>query len=324
MQWIFQTTGVIHHYKPDFHPGTQPIRVLHHVNVYWFQNLHPDFGNELTTAFDKHGLSKTLDIKFAEQPIQKGPYITVKDKTITIEETFLSFLWCISHSVYTLYIQTIDYPKLNAQQGRERYKISDKLIKNAKELFNYGKSLIVDFTKWDIENMPNPEKYLAEERDFIEQPNIFYTQAVNFILAHEYTHAIKHIDEIKKGVKDVSSFIAYEKEADHDAIELMKKGIFPSKINQLAVEIGVTIGILSMLYFSASTKGVKHPNIEDRLVDALNQLGLDDNSPCWGIALIGIELWSEQFGLEYKWDKNLSDKQAFEKIISEIKSKNAK
>jgi hypothetical protein len=323
MSWLVQTTGIINHYNDKIHLGTQPIRVLHHVNVYWFQNLHPDFINELNDAFDKYGLSRTLDIKFGEHPIQFGPHITVADKTITFDETFLSYLWCISHSVYTLYIQTIDYPRLNLQYGYERYKVSDKLIKKAKALFDYGKSLIVDFTKWDIDNIPNPEKYLAEERDFIEQPNIFFTHAVDFILAHEYIHAIKHIDEIRKGVYDKSSFIAYEKEADYEAVELMKKGIHPSQINLLGIHIGITIGILSMLYFNSSTKGSKHPNIEDRLVDALNQLNLDENSPCWGIALIGIELWAEQFGLNYKWDKNLSDKQAFDKVIAEIKSTNA-
>ena len=323
MNWIFQTTGIINHYNDKIHLGTQPIRVLHHVNVYWFQNLHPDFMAELTTAFDKYDLAKKLDVKFGEHPIQSGPYITVANKTITLDETFLSYLWCISHSIYTLYIQTIDYVRLNQQFGFERYKISEDLITKARTSFDYGKSLILDFTKWDIDNLPNPEKYLAEERDFIEQPNIFYTHAINFILAHEYTHGIKHIDEIKKGVYEKSSFIAFEKEADFEAIELMKKGIFSNKINELGIQIGITIGILSMLYFSSSTKGIKHPNKEDRLVDGLIQLGLEDESPCWGIALIGIELWSEQFGLDYKWDRKLTDKQAFDDIIYKIKSTNA-
>ena len=323
MNWLVTTSGIINHYNSKIHPGTQPIRVLHPVNVYWFQNLHPNFMDELNVAFDKHGLSKTIDIVYGDEHIKFGPHIKVATKTITFHETFFSYLWCVTHAIYTLYVQTIDYPRLNKLEGFEKYKISEKQIEKAKILFTYAKSLITNFEKWDIENLPNPEKYLAEERDYIEQPNIFFTSAINFILAHEYVHSIRHIDQINKGVYENSSFIDFEIEADHDAIELMKKGIYPSGINLLGIQIGITIGILSMLYFRPVTKGTKHPNVEDRLVSALYQLHLSDDSPCWGFALIGIELWSQQFELDYQWDKALSDKQAFDAIIDQIKSTNA-
>jgi len=99
----------------------------------------------------------------------------------------------------------------------------------------------------------------------------------------------------------------------------MKKGIFPNKINELAVHIGITIGILSMFFFSPKTTAKKHPNTEDRLVTALAQLELPDDTPCWGIALVGLKLWSDQFGLNLTWDSNLTEKQAFEIIVKQIK-----
>lgn len=321
MNWTIQTSGIINHYNEKLHSGEQPIRVLNHVNIYWFQNLHPNFINELNEAFDKYGLSKSIDILYGDHPIQFGPHIKIDTKTITLDETFLSYLWCVTHTIYTLYVQTIDYPRLNKHMGYDGYKISPEKIEKATELFNYAKSLIVSFDKWDINNYPNPEKYLAEDRDYVEQPNIFFTAAINFILAHEYIHAIKHIDEINKGELVNSAYIEFEREADHDAIELMKKGIFPSGENQLGVQIGITVGILSMLYFRPVTDDKKHPNIEDRLVNALVQMEISDTSPCWGFALIGIELWANQFGLDITWDKSLNDKDSFNYIVEQIKVK---
>lgn len=321
MQWIFQDKGIINHYKEDRHFGTQPIRVLHYMNLFMFQNTHPNFINELNTAFDKHGFSKTVNIVYGETPIQHTPYIRNVDKSIFLDETFLSYLWCISHSLYTIYIQTVDYPRINKREGYEKYEVSQQKIDNAYMLFDYAKSLIKVFDKWDIDSMPNPEKYLAENRDFVEQPNIFYTEAMKFILCHEYIHAIRHIDKINGGLHEQSHYIEYEKEADYKAIELMKQGIFPSKINELAVHIGITIGLLSMFFFSPKTLSSKHPNAEDRLVIALEQLQLNDTSPCWGIALIGFKLWSDQFGLGLTLNTSLSDKQAFYDVVSQIKQR---
>lgn len=203
----------------------------------------------------------------------------------------------------------------------EKYKLDDEIKSKAYELFDYAKSLIKVFSEWDIVTMPNPERYLAEKRDFIEQPNIFYTEAMKFILCHEYIHAKEHLDKISKDTP-FSSFMDYESEADKEAIELIKKGIFPNKINELAVHIGITIGILSMLYFSASTVGKKHPNTEDRLISALEELEINNDSPCWGIALIGIKLWSDQFALGLTLPTYSCNKKAFEEMVKQIKEKN--
>jgi len=320
MNWIFQSTGPINQYNPDIHKGSQPIRVLHHMNMYMFKNTHPNFATELNNAFDEYGFSKTVNILYGETAIERTPYIKNDNKTIYLDETFLSYLWCICHSVYTLYIQKIDYPRCNQANGDNAYEINPEIIEDAEDLFDYAKSLIAVFTKWDIDNSPNPEKYLAERRNFIEQPNGFYTEAMKFILCHEYIHAIKHIDEINNRNYEESHYKDFEREADYEAIDLLKKGIFPNKINELAVHIGVTLGILSMFYFRPNTDAPRHPNTEDRLVDALSQLELPNNSPCWGIALIGMDLWAKQFELELQWKTELTDKSAFEDFIIQIKN----
>ncbi|KOP38758.1 MULTISPECIES: phage exclusion protein Lit family protein [unclassified Flavobacterium] len=319
MKWIFQKNGEINHYKEKIHFGTQPVRVLHHMIVFIFQNTHVDFEKELTKTIAENGISKKINIIYGEQRIKKTPYIKFEDRAIYIEESFLSYLWCICHALYTIYLQKIDFPKHNLTHGREVYKIDDIITENAYELFRYAKFLIVDFEEWDKENLPNPEKYLAEIRDYVEQPNCFYTEANKFILCHEYVHAVRHIDDILENNYENSHFIEFEKEADFEAIEMIKKGIFPSKINELPIQIGITLGLLSMFFFKATTTGTKHPNTEDRLVSALTQLNLNEDSECWGLALLGLEFWAEQFGLNLKWNKELKEKKAFEDFVEQIK-----
>lgn len=319
MEWIFKAKGIINHYNKSIHFGTQPIRVLNHMNLHMFLNTHPEFAQELEKTIKNNKLSQTINISYGETKINRTPFIKNDDRAIHLDETFLSYLWCICHSIYTIYIQEIDYPMCNKLRGYEHYKIDENVNSKAYELFDYAKQLIVDFIKWDVDNLPNPENYLAENRDFIEQPNGFYTEAIKFILCHEYTHAVKHIDQINDNNYENSHFIDFEREADFDSIELLKKGIFPNKINELAVHVGITLGILSMFFFRAKTTGVRHPNTEDRLVNALEQLNLDETSPCWGIALIGLRLWSDQFNLNLTI-KELSDKDALYDLIAQIKA----
>lgn len=319
MDWIFQNTGLINRFNPNIHKGEQPIRVLHHMNIWMFQNTHPNFPNELSLAFDKNGLSKTVDIVYGENKV-KGPFIRVQNKRIVLQETFLSYLWCVTHSIYVIYVLKIEQPKINQRAGKEFYSKNEEDLNNAEELFEYAKSLISTYAKWDKKSQPNPEIYLAEKRDLIEQPNCFYTEAVKFILCHEYTHGIKHLDVLNSGEEvELSGYINFEKEADSDAIDLMLKGIFPNKINELPIQIGITIGLLSMFFFKATTENKIHPNTEDRLVDALEQMEISDNHYAWGIALVGLRLWDEQFGLDFKWTIDKTDKEQFYDLIEQIK-----
>ena len=319
MNWLEQTDGIIDKYIKGIYYGNQPIRVLEHMNLYMFVNTHPFFIEELTKAIDENGLKKNIDINFGDSKINSTPKLKCADKSIHLEETFISYLWCVCYSVYTLYTHEIDYPRCNTQLACDYYKVEQEKIDKAKELFIYAKSLISYYTEWDKDNLPNPERYKAKDRDFIEQTNCFFTEAMKLILCHEYTHAIKHVDEVNKGTYELSHYVDFEREADFNSIDLMKKGISPNKINELAVQIGIILGILSMFYFSAKTNSKKHPNKEERLVNALEQLDLNDDSPCWGISLIGLSMWIEQFKLPYKLNIELKDKCAFYELIEQIK-----
>jgi hypothetical protein len=116
-------------------------------------------------------------------------------------------------------------------------------------------------------------------------------------------------------------------EADNNAIDMMKKGIsysedpFPTA-HRLAVETGIVFGFLSMFFFSADTTGIKHPNTEDRLTNALERLGLEENHFAWGIACVGLQMWDEQFGHNFTWNyQPISFKQQYYDITNQIKDR---
>lgn len=333
MNWITQKKGLIDQYNSKIHKGKMPVRVLHWMNLFLFENSNQKFNKDLENALLSGKISKTIFLDDSDHPIIK-PYIRCDSRNIVINETFLSYLWCVCHTVYTLYIQTIDYPSLNKQEGRVRYPISEDIIQKAKDLFSYAKSLILVHDEWNKELLPNPEKYLAEERTFIEQPNMFYNEAVKFILCHEFIHAAKHLDELDKGI-DISHYLDFEKEADSEAIkilkteplinnEVLKKLGFPEiplpPHGEFITQIGVIMAILSMFYFKATTDGgVKHPDVEDRLLEAIDLLEIEDTSHCWGILIVGLTLWIEQFNLGLNINYDLSYKEAFYNLIEQIK-----
>jgi hypothetical protein len=334
MNWLFQKKGEINLYRPNIHGGTQPIRIQHPMLLFIFQKTNPTFFKEILEDIESGKVNQKINLIYGEIPLRKEdgkfwtPRIIGKTKQIEIHETFLSFMWCVIYATYVTYLETVDFPRVNKANGHIIHPIIQKNIDVANEMFDYARSLIAVFQKWDINNYPNPEKYLAEDRNYIEQTNIYYTAAVKFIFCHEYSHLkfehLKHIvDETEK-----SSFCEFEFEADNYAIDSIKKGYFePSHFAAegqiLANEIGIILGILAMFYFQATTEGKKHPNSEDRLTNALERLELEEDHPAWGIACIGLKFWDAQFGKKIVWEiGKKSYLEIYLEVVKQIKELN--
>lgn len=323
--WIYQTTGTINRYVEAIHIGlgTQPIRVTHPIMIYFFQRTNSEFFKEILSGISP---GKKLDIIFGEEPIKKidgtyrTPRLILPSKKIELHETFLSYVWCTTYSIFVTHVETIDYPLLNMEAGYIKYPVSKNNIDLAKELFDYAKYIIVDFVPWVKDKLPNPEVYPVENKTYVQQTDGLYVSAIIFILCHEYIHAKKHAGKIDS-TTPISQLLEYEKEADADAIEMLKKGIDP--INQLAVENGIVFALLSMFFFRSSTKGIQHPDNEDRLVTAIERLDLKDNPYAWEISCVGLRMWDEQWGLNLKWRHDIgSYKELFYDIITQIKARN--
>lgn len=331
MSWITQKEGLIDHHR-ETDNGTQPIRVLHYMLIYMFQNTNSKFFSELQEEIRLGKLDRQIDLVYGEESIRKNhreyrtPRANGTTRRIELHESFLSYLWCCTYSIYVTFLETTDFPMCNKNAGKEIYPINQENIDKAEKMFDYARLLIVDFENWDKDEMPNPERLLAEKRDYVEQTNCFYTEAMKFILIHEFTHLKHHIEKIDCNTS-ISSYLHYEMEADNNAIDKIKAGLSyaPTPLaasHRLAAEIGVIIGILSMFFFKATTDGIKHPNSENRLTNALERLDLIGNPEAWAIACIGLKFWDKQFGHNFKWgDEDQPFKDKYYSIIEQIKEK---
>lgn len=333
MSWLTQQTGIINHYHPALKNWFQPIRVVHPMLIHMWQNTNADFFSELQLQIQQGKISKELNLRAGEVAISIGggrfltPRVNNKTREIELHESFLSYLWCITYSVLVLYSEMVDYPSINAEVGYEKYAVSEEAKQQAREIFDYARMLIAMYEPWDKKNLPNPKMYLAEKRTYVESTNLFYTEAVKFILCHEFTHLKLHVDKIDADTPD-SSFLDFEFEADNSAIDMMVAGKMQGEselafARNMAIDIGIIYGILAMFFFRATTTGERHPNVEDRLTNALERIKVGQNHYAYGFACVGLQLWDEQFGHNFNWEASalISKREQYFRIIEQIKER---
>jgi len=324
--WLTQTTGEINHHDPKQDIGNQPVRVLHKILKFFFYTSSESFAYELYTLMKGGGIKQEIKICTGDEPLIQSPTKQLlpqvdANKQLEIHETFLSYVWCISYSMYILFNETVDYPNINISEGSEVYKQNPKEIQRAENLLEYGLSLIHDFKEWDKDKLPNPEIFQAELKDYTQQSSHMFTEAIKWILAHEYTHIRDHIDQLTN-TTTASHIFSWELEADESATEIMKKSIeHKDEDHSIFVHGGVVCAILSLLFLSSKSGSVDHPNTEDRLTHALEQLEIDDHNFSWGMACLGMKYWGNIYGKKIELKKaGNSYKDLYYFIIKQIKS----
>jgi hypothetical protein len=325
--WITQQEGIIDHSKLATFQGTQPARVLLPMVVHLFQHTNKDFFREIEKMTQSGLLDPRLDMQYGEVGLSMAatagrgywtPKIINATRTIQLHETFLSYQWCICYAIFVVFLETIDFPMMNEIAGYDKYLVSAEELERALGMFDYGRQLIVYYDPWNKDEMPNPERYMAEKRDFIEQTNIFFTESMKFILGHEVIHAKKHLPNLPDPACD-DCYKDMEYEADLEAIDLILSGT--SADRRFIVEIGIVLGLLSMFYFAGETSGKRHPRVEDRLGHAIARLNIAPDSQVWGFACVGLELWDRQFNHAFDWagKGQVSYQEMFERIVGQIK-----
>ena len=178
--------------------------------------------------------------------------------------------------------------------------------------------MIVTFNEWDKDNLPNPEKYHPGDKFDIERANGYFIYAVNFILCHEFAHIEKgHFNKLKLGENSIRHKLEFEKEADLRAMELVLSGV---TINtKLSAEIGILLGLSSMLFFKPKSETSTHPATDERMNALINKIECSDSSDHWGIAALVFKLWDNQFIKNFEWPKEVNSfKELYYLIRSEI------
>lgn len=298
----------IDYYNPECHKGSQPIRVLYQNTKHWFKYIYPEFkSTELQTAIDKFGLYNEIYIIEREDKIA-CPAFVGSFKIISIQETFLSYLWCIIYSLIFLYDKTILEPRtiMNHIMTNE----VEVQAKKACELFDYGLSLLDNFNPWDKENLPNPELYDKVYDDYIEKANGAYLHAVNFILVHELCHVVlghieNDIDSDAKGI-EISNETLIQDEIDADNFSFERMFISTEHLtNNHTASVGLISALCSFIFFSAKMKGRNHPDTDKRLQLILEKLKPAKDDNLWGISCLAFKLWAINHKIEFNWPETV-------------------
>lgn len=304
--------------KKETHFGEQPVRVLKH-----------NLTTRLVVRNEKHieslqsslKLNKAIKYHIANLPLieKQLPYIDEKG-TIHLHETFLSYTWIICYYFFILHEEGFAIPD-HINRGVAVHKAHNpQLIREAEELFNYGKSLVVAFTPWDKEFYPNPE-FFDENTDegwYITRTNDLFVEVLNFIIYHETAHAeLEHIKKIKFENLTNEQRKPLELEADTRAIEL----ILLNFRNRNLTELAIVVGLLAMLFIKPTLHGgKKHPNIDTRLENAILLFNPAEDSPIWTMASLFLKVWDKQFGLGLQ-EQPVYDtyKELFHDLLSQVK-----
>jgi len=282
--------------------GTQPVRVLEHNVLAWFEGKYPDFRSELEDIGKKFGTTRAIKYFCDEAPIlghQEGnmtPYITIDGGQIGIHETFLSYVWGLSYAFLVIFDEKIHGPQTRKQPAHG--KPLGYFLSKGYAVLDYGLSLITEFRKWPPD-LPNPEIYKSEDRYFVERTNAIYLAAVDFILCHELAHiACGHLEKqaLHRGGNGTSLEIKeFEHEADKWALDCVSKGIQQPQRSLTAVGFGAVAGLGSLLFLNRDLTSRTHPDKNDRIRNVLSGLSLDDYHSLWGIAAAFYIAWDHRF-----------------------------
>lgn len=159
--------------------------------------------------------------------------------------------------------------------------------------------------------LPNPCHYCLLESQFVERANLYYRNAMRFVLYHELSHIIQNNQHSTKDIVEA------EKEADIYAVNRLCKDYVMNSIHIEGVEA-------SMLYFLTLQKGkidgdVSHGNVMDRFQIIAEQFDNKGLFSCikWQVV---IAIWNKlnNYGFVIPTDSSLK---SLKNVIYLIKRK---
>lgn len=276
----------IDHFNKTHHKGNFPVRVLSYNFIQDFIKITPDFEMEFNYEVDSNNLPKTVKININKSKITEIAEIS-KYKGIEVYENFNQFLWSCAYSFIVIYDKAIFEPTKKGE-----YKgIIDRNIEYVSGAIELFKNALLLFERYDSSvffKLPNPETYTQSEKYYIERANQVFSSAMVFILLHEFGH--KYYGHLEVYSDDDKS-IEEEYEADEFAYKKISKNFFKNTIT--SHKLGIVVGIVSLIFTDNTLKGGnRHPDPDNRLINLIEKMQLDDGDNIWGVASLAFDLWA--------------------------------
>jgi hypothetical protein len=276
--------------------STQPVRVLEGNVLAWFEGKYPEFRQELEEIGRKYGNVRTIKYFCDEAPIlghKEGdmtPYVKIANGEIALHETFLSYIWALSYAFLVIFDERMQRPRIGKQPAHGMP--LGHFVDQAYSVLDYGLSLLTEFHQWP-KALPSPESYSADDKFYVERANGIYLAAVDFVLCHELGHiACGHLGRASSDPVEIKEF---EQEADQWALARVRKGIRPPERTYTMVGFGAIAGLGSLLFLKRELTSDTHPDKDERIINVLTSLSIDDEDNLWGIAAAFFIVWNEYF-----------------------------
>jgi len=280
-------------YDPVHHIGNLPVRVLPYTYIDWFQNVTPDFLEELKSEIEYNDLNRNLLHNTKRTKIIETASIS-SSNVIELNENFNQYLWCICYSLMVIFIEGIEKP-MYARTYNGLFDTSNSYLTRANDVFNNGFALLSTYKDKEFFALPNPEKYDENDKSYIEMANGIFAAAMTFILLHEYAH--NYYGHVKFSSTSLES-IKDEFLCDEFAID--KIGYNFSSDKSYVYKFGIIAGISSLMIMNKSLSGGDtHPDNDARLkvaIEKMNLVGPDD--PLWGVASMAFLFWTTKHNVK--------------------------
>ena len=96
--------------------GIQPVRVLEHNVLAWFEKKYPEFPQELEDIFRYCSRGGEIELCCDEVSVKDGIKAYVNpDGKICLHETFLSYIWALSYAFMVFFDEKIHGPRSGKQ-----------------------------------------------------------------------------------------------------------------------------------------------------------------------------------------------------------------
>ncbi len=315
-------------YNPDLHQGTQPVRVLEENLRVAFHTIHPQFVQQIENEVEAGRLRRTIRYRIGDEPIDFSMPCLNGDGEIMLQESFLSYLWCISYALLTVNFFGMEKPLL-AGKPIGSLDVTGDDCTEAFCVLEYGLLLKSLFKPWPID-LTNPQFYpgpigglMTDADDLIPKANDVFLKAMEFIFCHEFAHAqLNHIGEIKDMTQEeiLQSSKQREYAADARAMEL----VFDSKDGRgdlVRSSAGVIAALAAILLFSSRISSTTHPDQDDRMKTLLYMRNLDNNDQLWAFAVLAFWLFARKYQLPINWETRVTSlRECFDVLMLQFKN----
>lgn len=296
-------------YNPSIHRGIFPIRVLTNNIIDWFENQVPNFLNELKYEVENNNLKRGISYHITETKIENISFID-SDRNIHLFENYNQFLWSYCYSILVFFDNGI-HSQIKGNEYNGKIDLTNKKVILSRKVIVKGIKLFSVFDNKNFYELPNPEYYNENDKDYVEKTNGLFLGAILFIMLHEYSHHyLGHFED-----PNIENRIKNEIEADENALSLIQETF--NKETGRTIKYGIALGLSSLLFSSNSLEGgEEHPDIDIRIENILSKMDIDEKDNIWGMVSVSLLWWAEFFNKDIDLPDSLEN---YKKLFKELK-----